>query len=124
VVDDDPETCKALTTLLAFLGARVSTESSAQTGLRELDRKRPDAIVADIEMPVKDGFFFAREVRKREQDASVKRRVPLIALTACGRVEDQVQITASGFDVHFVKPVGLAELSATIWSLVAAGVEH
>ena len=44
--------------------------------------------------------------------------LPLIALTAYGRVEDKVKILASGFDSHVVKPVDLAELSATIRRLL------
>ncbi|MBV8452958.1 MAG: hypothetical protein JOZ29_11880 [Deltaproteobacteria bacterium] len=55
-------------------------------------------------------------MRKREQGG----RVPLVALTAYGRVEDKLNILGAGFDSHVVKPVELAELSATIRSLVAA----
>jgi signal transduction histidine kinase/ActR/RegA family two-component response regulator len=121
VVDDDPEACDALTRLLSSLGAKVSAETSAQAGLVKFDGTRPDAVVADIEMPVQDGFSFAREVRKSEQDGNNRRgRVPLVALTAYGRVEDRIKILASGFDSHVVKPVELAELSATIRSLIAA----
>ena len=120
VVDDDPEACEALTNLLGSLGASVHAENSAQAALGALDGTRPDAIVADIEMPVQDGFFFAREVRRREQEPKKNGRIPLIALTAYGRVEDKVRILAGGFDSHVVKPVDLAELSATIRSLVAA----
>jgi signal transduction histidine kinase/ActR/RegA family two-component response regulator len=120
VVDDDPEACEALTKLLGALGARVYAENSAQAVLRMLNGVRPDAIIADIEMPVQDGFSFAREVREREQEQRSSGRVPLIALTAYGRVDDKVKILASGFDSHVVKPVELAELSATIRSLIMA----
>jgi signal transduction histidine kinase/ActR/RegA family two-component response regulator len=120
VVDDEPEACEALTKLLGSLGARVYAEHSAEAALSMLDRTRPDAIVADIEMPVQNGFFFAREVRNREQDRKADGRVPLIALTAYGRIEDKVKILASGFESHVVKPVDLAELSATIRTLIAA----
>jgi CheY-like chemotaxis protein len=119
-VDDDPEACEALKNLLSSLGARVYAEGSAEGALRILDKTRPDAIIADIEMPVQDGFFFARELRKREHERKTGGRVPLIALTAYGRVEDKVKILGSGFDSHVIKPVDLAELSATIRSLVAA----
>jgi signal transduction histidine kinase/ActR/RegA family two-component response regulator len=120
VIDDDAETCEALTKLLNSLGARVCAQTSAEGTLRVVSDVHPDVIIADIEMPVRDGFFFAREVRKREQEQKSSGRVPLLALTAYGRVEDKVRILASGFDSHVVKPVDLAELSATIRSLVAA----
>ena len=119
VVDDESEACDALTKLLGSLGATVSAATSAQAALGKLESMRPDAIVSDIGMPVEDGFYFAREVRKREQEAS-NGRVSLIALTAYGRVEDKIKILAGGFDSHVVKPVELAELSEIIRSLVAA----
>jgi len=120
VVDDETDACHALTKVLASLGATVSAATSALAALAKLASIRPDAIVTDIGMPGEDGFFFARDVRKREQEGSVDGRVPLVALTAYGRVEDKVEIVADGFDSHVVKPVELAELSATIRSLVAA----
>ncbi len=120
VVDDDTETCKALTNLLGSLGATVYAESSVQAALNLLDGNQPDAIIADVEMPVHDGFFFAREIRNREQTRRLSTRLPLLALTAYGRVEDRVKILASGFDGHMVKPVDLVELSATVRSLVGA----
>ncbi len=120
VVDDDAEACETLSSVLGSLGATVATATSAQAALAKFDGRPYDAIVADIGMPVEDGFFFAREVRKREQEGSVNGRVPLIALTAYGRVEDKIEILASGFDSHVVKPVELGELSAIIKSLLAA----
>jgi signal transduction histidine kinase/ActR/RegA family two-component response regulator len=120
VVDDDAETCEALTNLLSSLGATVCAQASVEGALRVLAGARPDVIIADIEMPVQDGFFLAREIRKREHEHRSSDRVPMLALTAYGRVEDKVKILASGFDSHVVKPVDLAELSATIRSLVAA----
>ena len=100
LVDDDAEACDTLSSVLGSLGATVATTTSAQAALAKFDGNPYDAIVADIGMPVEDGFFFAREVRKREQQGSVNGRVPLVALTAYGRVEDKIKILASGFDSH------------------------
>ena len=120
VVDDETEACEALRRLLGNLGAVVAVETSVQGGLKAFDRGRPDAIIADIEMPIEDGFAFAREVRRREHEHKLPGRVPLLALTAYGRVDDKVKILASGFDSHVIKPVDLAEVSATLRSLVTA----
>lgn len=122
VVDDESEVCEALTSLLGSLGAKVSAENTVRDALEWLTQNFPDVVIADIEMPVNDGLFFAREVRKGELSRHSEGHLPLIALTAYGRVEDKVKILASGFDSHIIKPVDLAELSATIRSLVAAGI--
>ena len=116
MVDDDPGACDSLAKLLGSLGATVSAATSAQAALGKLESMRPDAIVTDIGMPEEDGFYFAHEVRKREQERS-NGRVSLVALTAYGRVEDKIKILAGGFDSHVVKPVELAELSEIIRSL-------
>ena len=65
-------------------------------------------------MPVQDGYFLAREMRKREEAADRESRLPLVALTAYGRVEDKIKIFEAGFDNHVVKPVDPAELSAIL----------
>ena len=120
VVDDDRDACEALKLLFGSLGATVATVTSAQTALAMQNELRPDVVVSDIGMPGQDGFYLAKRWRERERSAGNSRRVPMVALTAYGRVEDKVEILASGFDNHVVKPVDIAELSATIRSLVTA----
>jgi signal transduction histidine kinase/CheY-like chemotaxis protein len=118
VVDDDAEACEALKKLLESLGATATTLTSAQKALELLDTLHPDAIVSDIRMPLQDGYFLAREIRRREQNTPVRRRVPLVALTAYGRVEDRVEILTAGFDSHTIKPVETAELATILRSLI------
>jgi signal transduction histidine kinase/ActR/RegA family two-component response regulator len=120
VVDDDADACDALKNLLESLGASVTTVTSAQTALDKLDAIHPDAIISDIGMPLHDGYFLAREVRRRELNAASNQRVPLVALTAYGRVEDKVEILTAGFDSHTIKPVEAAELSTILRTLIAA----
>jgi signal transduction histidine kinase/ActR/RegA family two-component response regulator len=120
VVDDDPDTCDALESLLRALGAGVQTATSVRAGLAIYEDTHPDAIVSDIGMPVEDGYVLARELRKRERDAGTENRTPLIALTAYGRVEDKVQILTAGFDSHAIKPVDPVELSAILRTCIAS----
>jgi CheY-like chemotaxis protein len=117
VVDDDVETVEALKDLLSKLGATVAVTTSADIALEILDKSSPDVMVSDIGMPARDGFSLARELRRREMDAGHGHRLPLLALTAYGRVDDRVRILEAGFDAHVVKPVELAELSVTIRGL-------
>jgi signal transduction histidine kinase/ActR/RegA family two-component response regulator len=120
VVDDDPDTCEALKNLLGALGAQVTAATSARLALAMLDALNPDAVVSDIGMPVEDGYFLARELRKRERDKGKEAGMPLIALTAYGRVEDKVQILTAGFDSHAVKPVDPVELSAILRTCIVS----
>jgi signal transduction histidine kinase/ActR/RegA family two-component response regulator len=120
VVDDDPDACDALKQLFGSLGATVVAELSAQGALASYDRLHPDVVVSDIGMPGQTGFHLAMELRARERRSGNGRHVPLVALTAYGRVEDKIQILDAGFDSHVIKPVDIAELAATIKSLIAA----
>jgi len=120
VVDDDPDTCDALKSLLGTLGANVTTATSVRAALAIYEDIHPDVIVSDIGMPVEDGYALARELRKREREAGTESRTPLIALTAYGRVEDKVQILTAGFDSHAIKPVDPVELSTILRTCITS----
>jgi signal transduction histidine kinase/CheY-like chemotaxis protein len=120
VVDDDPGACDALNSILSSLGASVAAATSAQAALAMLEALHPDAVISDIGMPVQDGYFLARELRKREKQTGKDSRMPLVALTAYGRVEDKVQILTAGFDTHALKPVDPVELSTILETLITA----
>ncbi|HYK64971.1 MAG TPA: response regulator, partial [Patescibacteria group bacterium] len=120
VVDDDLETRDALRSLLTSLGASVKSAGSADDAIAVLDESNPDVLISDLGMPVRDGYSLIKEIRLRERDASNAERLPAVALTAYGRVEDRVEVLASGFDNHVVKPVDPAELAAVIKRLVEA----
>lgn len=120
VVDDDSETRDALRSLLTSLGASVKTAGTADDAVALLDQSKPDVLISDLGMPVRDGYSLIKQIRLREKDASNSERLPAVALTAYGRVEDRVEVLASGFDNHVVKPVDPAELAAVIRRLVEA----
>ena len=120
VVDDDQSACDALRELLGSLGASVTATTSAESALAMLEALKPDAVISDIGMPVKDGYFLAKELRKWEKRAGRNERMPLVALTAYGRVEDKIQILTAGFDSHAIKPADPQELSTILGTLIAS----
>ena len=117
VVDDDQEATEALRGLLKSLGAEPIVADSAERALQLLSEHPPDAMVSDIAMPGRDGLSLAREIRERENRAR-SGHLPLVALTAYGRVEDKVNIFSAGFDSHIIKPVDPAELAGVLRSVV------
>lgn len=122
VVDDDQEATEALRGLLKSLGAEPIVADGAERALQLLSENTPDAIVSDIAMPGRDGLSLAREIRERENQAH-SGHLPLVALTAYGRVEDKVNIFSAGFDSHVIKPVDPAELAGVIRSVVEPASE-
>jgi CheY-like chemotaxis protein len=116
LVDDEPDAVEVVRRVLVQCRAAVSTASSADEALDLLSSSRPDVVVSDIGMPVKDGYQFIQELRRRAPEAGG--RVPAIALTAFARAEDRTRAMMAGYQVHISKPIHAHELIATVASLV------
>jgi PAS domain S-box-containing protein len=114
-VDDDEDALALLTTVLEHAGARVTTASSAEAGLERLARERPNVLIADLGMPVMNGFDFIQRVRQSADPAI--RRIPAAALTAYARSEDRAKALNRGFEMHLSKPISPSELVAAVEAL-------
>ena len=114
-VDDEADALSLVSEVLQAAGARVSTARSATEALSSLDAAVPDVVVADLGMPLIDGFQFIDRVR-RHRNARV-REVPAAALTAYARSEDRMKALRAGFQIHLAKPIDPAELVTTIAAL-------
>lgn len=101
---------------LETLGFEVAAAEDGAAGLARVDAEGPfDLVVSDIEMPVMDGWAFARALRER--DAAAGRRTPLVALTTLSSARDRERAAAVGFDRHEVK-LDRERFLATIRSLL------
>jgi PAS domain S-box-containing protein len=111
-IDDQAYTRDIVAAILRRCGAEVTTASSVRDGLERASQSTPDVIVCDIAMPHEDGYAFVRELRANP-DAKIA-TLPVIALTAFGRAEDQASALASGFDDYLKKPVEPADLANAV----------
>jgi CheY-like chemotaxis protein/anti-sigma regulatory factor (Ser/Thr protein kinase) len=108
VIDDDRSTRDVLTAMLRRCSAEVTPASSAAEGHARVAERRPDVILCDIAMPGEDGYAFLRELRRGSA------RVPVIALTAFGRPDDESRALEAGFDAYLKKPVDPATLAVAV----------
>jgi signal transduction histidine kinase/ActR/RegA family two-component response regulator len=115
LVDDEVDTVELFAQVLASSGAETETALSTAAAMACLERRRPDVLVADVEMPEEDGYALIRRVRALE--AARGGEVPAVAVTAYGRVEDRVRLLAAGYNMHVPKPVEPAELVAVVAAL-------
>ena len=116
VVDDEVDARDLLRELLEGAGATVLAVESAAAALDAVTSWRPDVIVSDIGMPVKDGYTLVQEIRALT-DARA-RSVPAIALTAYTGVDDIARARRAGFQAHLAKPVDAAELLSQMLTVV------
>jgi signal transduction histidine kinase len=114
-VDDERDALALVSEVLSTAGARVSTMQSVHEALASLERDVPDVLVADLGMPIEDGYHFIECVR-RHPDARV-RELPAAALTAYARPADRMKALRAGFQIHLAKPIDPAELITTIAAL-------
>ena len=112
VVDDDPNASRFVAAVLEKAGAAVTVKDAVTEAVQSLGRHVPDVLISDIAMPDEDGF--ALIVRARNIARISSERMPAIALTAFGRVEDRVQILGAGFQRYLMKPVDPVELAAMV----------
>lgn len=73
----------------------------------------------DKEMPVMDGLQCTSTIRELEQTGSLRRHVPIIAVTANARSEQIATLIAAGMDDVVSKPFRIAELIPKIEELSA-----
>jgi CheY-like chemotaxis protein len=114
-VDDDPDTLRLLKEILEAVGATVATARSSRAALEIVATERPDVLVADLGMPLMDGFELIRQLRTSDDAAA--RGIPAAALTAYARSEDRAKALKSGFEMHLAKPIDPAELIAAVKAL-------
>ncbi len=112
IVDDDPDAREVVAAILRHYGASVIVATSVSTALVALRREQVDVMVADLGMPIEDGYDLIRHVRSSEVDKIA--RMPAAALTAYTTEEDRDRVLAAGFQFHLAKPVDPAVLVATV----------
>jgi CheY-like chemotaxis protein len=110
-VDDDLDNLELLEAQLRLAGAEVVAAPSAGDALEAFTRRRPDVVVTDIGMPGEDGYWLL------EQIAGV---VPVIALTAFGRRDEQERARVAGFAAHLSKPIEVEHLVSVVLDVLAA----
>jgi signal transduction histidine kinase/CheY-like chemotaxis protein/HAMP domain-containing protein len=117
ILDDDTDALDLFATVLRQAGGEVRAARSAGEALDLLRAWEPDVIVSDIEMPGENGYAFIR--RLRSGDIPHGDRIPAIAVTAYGGVNERIRVLSAGFDAYVAKPVEPDELAAIIGRMVA-----
>jgi PAS domain S-box-containing protein len=115
VVDDEFDARTLLTAMLERCEAQVVAVSSSREALESIAGWKPDVLIADIGMPVEDGYGLIRKVRAMPAERGGE--TPALALTAYARTEDRMRALAEGYQVHLAKPVDRFELADAVSNL-------
>ncbi len=107
VIDDEPQIHRFLGPALDASGYEHVRADDAASGLREIARKPPDAVVLDLGLPDMDG-----------KEALAKARAfydgPILILSARDRETEKIDALDAGADDYVEKPFGVGELLARL----------
>ena len=117
VAEDNAFNSRHLERLLTRQGHLVHVVADGRSALDRAIDSDFDVLLLDLHMPELDGFQVVQEIRLREQ--SMGGHLPVIALTARARRKDRERCLVAGMDDYLAKPVGAAELLASIDRVVA-----
>lgn len=107
---EDNEAVRLLTQAKLRHQFTVVTTANGREALDILNRQHVDLIVADVMMPVMDGYQLVRTLRAEGNE------IPVLFLTALQSMDSKREGFSSGIDDYLTKPVDYEEL---IWRIQA-----
>lgn len=111
IVEDDPILREELARLIQRQGFNV-LEANSANGLEDLMLvNKIDLLILDLNLPGKNGFQIAMNVRK------VIPQIGIIMLTARTSLQDKIKGYEMGADIYLPKPTPVEELLAAIMTL-------
>lgn len=124
LVEDNKINQKLGVKMLKTLGYDVLTADDGQDAIERMIEHDLviDAILMDQSMPRKDGLTATREIRAMEEDGTLHRRRPIIAVTAVVGPEAQSMCHDAGTDDFLPKPLSLAKLGQSLKHHLRSGI--
>jgi len=112
LIDDDTNLSDLLGQYLREQGFIVHIAGDGQKGLHAFFEQRPDLIVLDVTMPIKDGWKTLKRIREMSP-------TPVIMLTARSDESDILRGFSIGADDYISKPFSFAQLAARVRAVLA-----
>ena len=112
VVEDDLPLQRMICAFLGLNGYQTVSASNGEEALASIEKVLPDLVIADVMMPVMDGWELTRELRQAYP------LMPIMLVTARTTLEDKRTGFTSGADDYLTKPVDLDELLLHVGALL------
>lgn len=115
VVDDEAANRALVRRLLTSEGYDVEEAVDGNEAAAAIERRLPDLVLLDVEMPGLDGYGVLRLLKGNP----VTRLVPVVMLTGHHQLPDRLRAVEIGADDYIHKPFDLTVLSARVKSLLS-----
>lgn len=114
IVEDHLDMREYLKSILAE-DYKILESTNGEEALEVIEKNPPDLIIADVMMPVMDGFTFSRHLRKNP----LHKNIPILFLTAQAGDENEIKALQEGGDSYLQKPFNSDLLKTRIISLLS-----
>ncbi len=112
VAEDDLALQRMMCAFLGLNGYQAIPACNGEEALSQIERTMPDLVIADVMMPVMDGWELTQELRRAYP------LLPIMLVTARTTLEDKRTGFACGADDYLTKPVDLDELLLHVGALL------
>ena len=116
IADDEPNIVASLEFLMEQAGFEVKLAANGQEALELVASFRPDLVLLDVMMPVKNGY----EVCQSLKSDPATRTVKVVMLSAKGRDVEVAKGLELGADAYVTKPFSTRDLVAQIRGMLDA----
>ncbi len=118
LVEDNPINQQVARRMLEILGYQVYVAVNGFEALEQFQNHPPDAILMDCQLPEMDGYTATQHIR--EQERTLGRHVPIIALTANALAGERDRCLAAGMDDYLAKPFRMKDLEEVMQRVLGA----
>jgi len=80
LIDDDPDFCEAIQTILSDKGFQVITSHTGEDGIHLAETENPDIVLLDVVLPEMDGFAACKYLKENIKTEPI----PIVMLTSIG----------------------------------------
>ena len=112
LLEDDTDSRESMAMLLELAGAKVVSTPTAEDALAALQHTEFDAVVTDVAMPGRSGFWLVGQIRQ----LVARPTIPVLAVT--GHPFPRDGMLRAGFDEQMLKPVTPSVLYETLSQLM------
>lgn len=117
LVEDNEMNRDMLSRRLVRRGFEVLLATDGEQAVQLALAERPDVVLMDMNLPVRDGWQAAREIRADPRGKGLG----IIALTAHAMADDRQRAIEAGCDDYETKPLDFARLLEKIAALAGGG---
>ena len=120
MIEDNEQNAYLARYLLERSGFAVTVHTSARAGLAAIGAERPELVLLDIQLPDRDGYAVARELRDNPNTSGI----PVVAVSSFALPGEKTRAFDAGCVGYIEKPIKPLNFVAQVRSFLRPGEEQ